>query len=96
MHDISSSNEPIYLKFGVNVLYTFLYHLNHAQIKIFNFTIFKKFRIAKKTCQKGKFFSNGHHFVKKYIFYFSKVHAIAASILIKNPFGFFASHNQKG
>ena len=39
LHDIS--NEPIYLKFGVNVLYTFLYRLNHAQIKILNFTIFK-------------------------------------------------------
>ena len=85
MHDISSSNEPIYLKF----------RLNHAQIKIFNFTIFKKFGIAKKTCQKGKFFSNCRHFVKKYLFDFSKVHAIAASILIKNPFGSFASDDQE-
>ena len=56
VHDISSSNEPIYLKFGLNVLYTFLYRLNYAQIKIFNFIIFKKFGIAKKTCQKGNFF----------------------------------------
>ena len=81
MHDISSSNEPIYLKF----------RLNHAQIKIFNFTIFKKFGIAKKE----NFFSNGRHFVKKYLFDFSKVHAIAASILIKNPFGSFASDDQE-
>ena len=76
-HDISSSNEPTYLKFGVNILYTFLYYINHAQIKIFNFTMFKKFEIAKKTCQKKTFFSNDLHFVKKYIFDFFKVHAIA-------------------
>ena len=56
MHDILSSNKPIYLKFGMNVLYTFLYRLSHAWIKIFNFTMFKKFGIAKKTCQKGNFF----------------------------------------
>ena len=80
MRDISSSNEPIYLKFGVNVLYTFLYRLNHAQIKIFNFTIFKKFGIAKKHAKKETFSSN-----------FSKVQSIAASILIKNPYDFFAS-----
>ena len=42
-----------------------------------------------------KFFSNGHHFVKKYFSDFSKVHAIAVSILIKNPFGFFALDDQK-
>ena len=95
MRDISSSNEPIYLKFGVNVLYTFLYRLNHAQIKIFNFTIFKKFGIAKKHAKKENFFSNGRHFVKKYFFDVSKVHAITASILIKNPFDIFASHDQK-
>ena len=95
MHDISCSNEPICLKFGVNVPYTFLYRLNHAQIKIFNFNIFKKFGIAKKHAKKENFFSNGRHFVKKYFFDFSKVHAIAATILIKNPFGFLASDDQK-
>ena len=68
VHDISSSNEPIYLKFGVNVFYTFLYRLNHAQIKIFNFTMFKKFRIAKKTCQKGKFFFKRSPFYEKIFF----------------------------
>ena len=47
VHDISSSNEPIYLKFGVNVLYTFLYRLNHTQIKIFNFTIIKNSELPK-------------------------------------------------
>ena len=96
MHDISSSNEPIYLKFSVNVLYTFLYRLNHAEIKIFNFTIFKKFGIAKKYAKKENFFSNGRHLVEKYLFDFSKAHAIPTSILIKNPFGFFASYDQKG
>ena len=45
---------------------------------------------------KGNFFSNGSHFVKKYFFYFSKVQAIGASTLIKNPYGVFASDNQKG
>ena len=85
VHDISSSNEPIYLKFGVNVLYIFLYRLNHDQIKIFNFIIFKKFRIVKKHAKKKNFFSNDRQFMKKYFFDFSKVHAIAASILIKNP-----------
>ena len=39
--------------------------------------MFKKFEIAKKTCQKKTFFSNDLHFVKKYIFDFFKVHAIA-------------------
>ena len=96
VHDISSSNEPIYLKFGVNVLYTFLYRLNHTQIKIFNFAILKNSELPKKHAKKEHFFSNGRHFVKKYFFDFCKVNAIAASILIKNPFGFFASHDQKG
>ena len=41
VHDISSSNEPIYLRFGLNVLHTFLYRHHYAQIKILNFTIFK-------------------------------------------------------
>ena len=81
MYGISSSNESIYLKFGVNVLYTFFYRVNHAQIKIF---ILPKIFIMPK------------NIVKKYFFDFSKVHAIAASILIKNPFGFFVSHDQKG
>ena len=76
MHDISSSNEPIYLKFGVNVLYTFLYRLNHAQTKIFNFTILKNSELPKKHAKKENFFSNGRHFVKKYFFDFFKVHAI--------------------
>ena len=57
MHDISNSNEPIYLKFGVNVLYTFLYRLNHPQIKILSFTIFKYiFGIAKKNMPKKTLF----------------------------------------
>ena len=89
----TDSTEPIYLKFGVNVLYIFLYRLNQAQIKIFNFTIFKKFGIVKKHTKKEILFSNGRDFVKEHFFYFSKVHAIAASILIKNPFGIFASHD---
>ena len=93
MHDVSSSNELIYLKFGVNIFYTFFYRLDHAQIKIFNFIIFKKFGIAKKHTKKEILFSNGRDFVKEHFFYFSKVHAIAASILIKNPFGIFASHD---
>ena len=87
VHDISSSNEPIYLKFGVNVLYTFLYRLNYAQIKIFNFIIFKKFGIAKKHAKKETFFLKSRRFVKIYFFDFSKVQTIAASMLIKNPYG---------
>ena len=90
MHDISSS-KPIYLRFGVNVLHTFLHRLNHTQIKFFNFTMFKKFGIAKKKHVKREtFLSNGCYFVEKYFFDFSKVHAIAVSILIKSPFGLFA------
>ena len=47
--------------------------------------------LAEKHAQKETFSSNGRHFVKKYFFDFFKVQAIAASILIKNPYGFFAS-----
>ena len=34
--------------------------------------------------------------MKKYFFDFFKVQAIAASILIKNSYGFFPSDDQKG
>ena len=56
MHDISSSNKSIYLKFGANILYIFFYRLNHGRIKIFNFTILKKFGIAKKHAKKENYF----------------------------------------
>ena len=52
--------------------------------------------LPKKHARKETFFSNGRHFVKKYFFDFFKVHATAAFILIKNPFGFSASDDQKG
>ena len=56
----------------------------------------KNSELLKKHAKKENFFSNGRHFVKKYLFDLSKVHAIATSILIRNPFGFFAAHDQKG
>ena len=37
--DISSSNEPIYLKFGMNLLYITLYRPYQIYLKILFFTI---------------------------------------------------------
>ena len=96
MHDISNSNEPIYLKFGVNIFYTFLYRLNHAQIKIFNFTIFKKFGIVKKTLKREIFFKRPPFCEKIFFWLFQGSCYSRIYTLIKNPFGFFASDDQKG
>ena len=87
-------------RFIWNLVWMFFIHSSIASTtlrsKFLILLFLKKFGIAKKHAKKENFFSNGRHFVKKYFFDVSKVHAITASILIKNPFDIFASHDQKG
>ena len=56
----------------------------------------KNSELPKKHAKKENFFQTAVILWKKYLFDLSKVHAIATSILIRNPFGFFAAHDQKG
>ena len=87
-------------RFIWNLVWMFFIHSSIASTtlrsKFLILLCLKNSELPKKHAKKENFFSNGRHFMKKYFFYFSKVHAIAAFILIKNPFGFFASYVQKG
>ena len=82
-------------RFIWNLVWMFFIHFSIASASLRS-TFLKNSELPKKYAKKEIFFSNDRHFVKKYFFDFSKIHAMAASILIRNSFGIFASHDQKG
>ena len=82
-HDISSSNAPIYLKFGRDFLNTIKIVPTYEFLEFCVFIIFKKFPKLKKGGKKMTFLSRRRHFVKKKFFQIGYVQIILQPCFIR-------------
>ena len=88
-------SQVLVIRFIWNLVWMFFIHSSIAwttlRSKFLILLFLNNSKLPETHAQKETFSSNGRHFVKKYFFDFSKVQAIAAFMLIKNPYGFFPS-----
>lgn len=88
-HKISSSNRPIELKLGLNILYISLFSMNYKKHQISNFYIFLKLQIR-------VYFLSSRNFSRKKIFSVFMVHTIDIYTNLKPIFVFDTGHQKGG